>query len=104
MYFSVIFLEDPSWGVNKFGQSPRQQAAKFTLKYYEYDPSRLKSKRRLSQITAYDRCKANRRCNWGIVGKKLCSMYQHCIAIPQVRSSNALSILLNPFVRSILYD
>lgn len=38
------------------------------MKYYEYDPSRLDSPRRLSQVTAYDRCKANRRCNWGIVG------------------------------------
>lgn len=59
---------DPSWGVNKFGQYPRQMASKFTLKYYEYDPSRLDDHRRLSQVTAYDRCKANRRCNWGIVG------------------------------------
>jgi hypothetical protein len=59
---------DPSWGISKFGQTPRQQAAKFTLKYYDYDPSRLGKKTRLSQISAYDRCKANRRCNWGIVG------------------------------------
>lgn len=54
--------------MNQYRSTPRQKAAKFTLKYYEYDPSRLQKPSRLSQITAYDRCKANRRCNWGIVG------------------------------------
>lgn len=65
----TLFFVDPSWGVNKFGATARNKAAKFTLKYYEYDPSRLEQPQRLAQITAYDRCKANRRCNWGIVGE-----------------------------------
>jgi len=55
--------------VAQFLPMVRQKAAKFTLKYYEYDASRLESASRLSQITAYDRCKANRRCNWGILGE-----------------------------------
>ncbi|KAJ1438841.1 hypothetical protein B484DRAFT_392074 [Ochromonadaceae sp. CCMP2298] len=64
---NVTIRTDSTWGVNKFLPTPRQRQAKFTLKYYEYDPSRLLKPSRLSLITAYDRCKANRRCNWGIV-------------------------------------
>ena len=67
-FLPLHFMSDSSWGVSQFLTGPRGQAAKFTLKYYEYDPSRLQAPSRLSQITAYDRCKANRRCNWGIVG------------------------------------
>ena len=48
---------------------PRSAAALFTQKYYEYDPSRIYDPVRQQMITAYDRCKANRRCNWGITGK-----------------------------------
>jgi hypothetical protein len=68
-FYDLFSFADSSWGISKFGQTPRQQAAKFTLKYYEYDPSRLGKATRLSQISAYDRCKANRRCNYGIVGR-----------------------------------
>jgi len=64
---NVTIRTDSSWGVNQFLPTPRREAAKFTLKYYEYDPARLGKSSRLSLITAYDRCKANRRCNWGIV-------------------------------------
>lgn len=49
----------------------RSEAAKFTLKYYEYDNSRLNNPKRLREVTAYDRCKANRRCNWGVLGESL---------------------------------
>lgn len=64
----VFCMSDPTWGVSNFLNTPRPQAAKFTFKYYEYDPDRLNNSIRLTQVTAYDRCKANRRCNWGIVG------------------------------------
>ncbi len=58
---------DPSWGVSQQkGDVTRKAAALFTQKYYEYDPSRIYNPVRQKMITAYDRCKANRRCNWGI--------------------------------------
>lgn len=58
---------DPTWGVNGFYKTIRRGAAKFTLKYYEQSDARLNNPIRRGMITAYDRCKANRRCNWGIV-------------------------------------
>jgi hypothetical protein len=64
---NVTIRVDPSWGVSQYRQNYRQQLAQFTLQYYEYDKSRLQDKVRSTEITAYDRCKANRRCNWGVV-------------------------------------
>ena len=66
IFLSLLFT-DPTWGTDGFYKSPRVEAAKFTLKYYDQDDVRLTNPIRLSMITAYDRCKANRRCNWGIV-------------------------------------
>ena len=60
---NVTIRTDPVWGVaGKYG-SMRQNASLFTRKYYDYDPSRPPG-----VVTAYDRCKANRRCNWGVTG------------------------------------
>ena len=64
-----LLWTDPTWGVNQEWSRPRTGASLFTLKYYEYDKSRIENPRRMNLITAYDRCKANRRCNWGIQGK-----------------------------------
>eukprot|EP01034_Spumella_vulgaris_P021395 gene21395-27425_t len=64
---NVTIRTDPTWGVSNTLTTARSKAAQFTLDYYEYSDQRLNSPKRLSQITAYDRCKANRRCNWGIV-------------------------------------
>lgn len=47
---------------------PRTSAARFTQKHYEYDPKRLSNALITNTfVTSYDRCKANRRCNWGVV-------------------------------------
>lgn len=40
-----------------------------TIRQYEYDSRRLNEPTRSAFITPYDRCKANLRCNWGVVGK-----------------------------------
>jgi hypothetical protein len=66
---NVTIRVDPMWGVSEMYVAARTQAAKFTLKYYEIDQSKLLNKQRMTLMTAYDRCKANRRCNWGIVGE-----------------------------------
>ena len=64
---NVTIRVDPIWGVSQYYQEQRKSQAQFTLQYYEYDKSRLSNPARASEITAYDRCKANRRCNWGVV-------------------------------------
>lgn len=64
---NVTIRTDPTWGVSKQYRTVRPQQAKFTLQYYEQDQSRLNNTGRAALVTAYDRCKANRRCNWGIV-------------------------------------
>jgi len=65
---NVTIRLDPVWGIS---QTPGTQAlrlseARFTKKHYEYDSTRLNSPKRMSLMTPYDRCKQNRRCNWGI--------------------------------------
>jgi len=65
--FIFIIIIDPTWGVDGFYKTSRKEAAKFTLKYYDQSNARLSNPIRLGMITSYDRCKANRRCNWGIV-------------------------------------
>lgn len=67
---NVTIRVDPTWGVSGNLPAKRSRAPLFNRKYYEYDPSRLDSAVRMTQITAYDRCKANRRCNWGIAGER----------------------------------
>jgi len=64
---NVTIRVDSTWGVSQYNQTFRNSEAKFTLQYYDYDKKRLSDPQRLSEITAYDRCKANRRCNWGVV-------------------------------------
>lgn len=69
---NVTIRTDPLWGVSdsfsgSYDPTRRSQEALFTYKYYEYDPARLASPNTQVLLTAYDRCKANHRCNWGIV-------------------------------------
>ena len=69
---NVTIRTDPVWGLsnnleNTYKATRRKQEAKFTYKYYEVDPVRLNSPIRMSLTTPYDRCKANHRCNWGVV-------------------------------------
>jgi hypothetical protein len=66
--FEYLYDLDPTWGVSQLKTEIRQEAALFTRKYYEYDPSRIYHPKRSQLITSYDRCKANRRCNWGVQG------------------------------------
>jgi len=63
---NVTIRTDATWGVSGMFATNRLSAAKFTLDYYDYDSSRVLNTHRHQQITAYDRCKKNRRCNWGI--------------------------------------
>lgn len=51
-------------------QTPRSTAPLSTLRQYEYDSGRLADNRRATFVSSYDRCKANLRCNWGVVGKE----------------------------------
>lgn len=51
-------------------QTPRSTAPLSTLRQYEYDSARLADNRRATFVSSYDRCKANLRCNWGVVGKE----------------------------------
>eukprot|EP01038_Epipyxis_sp_PR26KG_P012059 gene12059-16136_t len=68
LYFGNVTLRtDPTWGVSQTFTSPRPAGSLFTLRYYEYDQERLNDPIRSSLIQPYDRCKANRRCNWGLV-------------------------------------
>ena len=62
---NVTIRVDPLWGVSGINPSKRTTEARFTKKYYEYDPSRLADPKRYSLLTPYDRCKQNHRCNWG---------------------------------------
>jgi tetrahydromethanopterin S-methyltransferase subunit F len=66
---NVTIRLDPVWGIS---QEPgtytlRKSEARFTKKHYDHDITRLNSTKRMSLMTPYDRCKQNRRCNWGIV-------------------------------------
>lgn len=69
---NVTIRTDPVWGVsNSFDLTytpvRRKQETLFTYKYYEMNSARLNNPKRMALITAYDRCKANHRCNWGVV-------------------------------------
>jgi len=63
---NVTIRTDPTWGVSGKLGIQRREAALFTLKYYDYSESRLADDDIMDVFgTPYDRCKANRRCNWG---------------------------------------
>ena len=69
---NVTIRTDPLWGVSNsmsgsYNAKRRSSEALFTYKYYEYDTARLASPGTAILMTPYDRCKANHRCNWGIV-------------------------------------
>jgi hypothetical protein len=65
---NVTIRVDPIWGVSETHSAYRNKESLFTLKWYENDASRLGDPERSQRVSAYDRCKANRRCNWGVVG------------------------------------
>ncbi|CAM9248295.1 unnamed protein product, partial [Ectocarpus fasciculatus] len=68
---NVTIRVDPVWGVSNNSPALRKNAALFSYKYYEYDERHLSTnkvneiRRPPPLVTDYDRCKANRRCNWG---------------------------------------
>lgn len=69
---NVTIRVDPLWGVSDKYGILRKQEPLFTYKYYKYDPKRLNKTNIMTNLmTSYDRCKANRRCNWGIQRKLL---------------------------------
>lgn len=74
---NVTIRVNPRWGVSDTMGIARNQSALFSYKYYDYDPRHLTTenvidfRRPRSLVTPYDRCKANRRCNWGVIGKAL---------------------------------
>jgi hypothetical protein len=67
---NVTIRVDSIWGVDGNFGVPRRSSARFSRKHYDYDPRRLSNAPVMKTfVSAYDRCKANRRCNWGLVGK-----------------------------------
>ena len=68
---NVTIRVDPLWSVSNTLPSLRVKEPLFTFKYYKYDPKRLNTTNIMTLMTGYDRCKANRRCNWGIQCKFL---------------------------------
>jgi len=52
---NVTIRVDPTWGVSGMGGVTRKNAARFTLKYYDYEPERLTNKKIASIFTPYDR-------------------------------------------------
>lgn len=73
---NVTIRVDMTWGVSGAITFPRTNESLFSYKYYDYDPRHLQVDERVatfrrpqSLVTDYDRCKKNRRCNWGVVCK-----------------------------------
>jgi hypothetical protein len=70
---NVTIRVDQQWGISNTEGILRKSSAPFTYRYYDYDPRHLttdrviKQRRPPSLVTDYSRCKANRRCNWGII-------------------------------------
>ena len=70
---NVTIRTDSIWGISGLTetQMKRTNGPLFTYKYYENNEIKLNNKLRMSLMTDYDRCKANRRCNWGMASKLL---------------------------------
>ena len=68
---NVTLRVDPTWGVSETLPVERTQVPKYAQSFYEYDAGRLNDSGRMSLMTPYDRCKMNRRCNWGETCKYL---------------------------------
>ena len=66
---NVTIRVDPLWSVSDSLPTARNAQPLFTYKYYKYDPVRLNNSKIMTLMSPYDRCKANRRCNWGIQSK-----------------------------------
>jgi hypothetical protein len=87
---NVTIRVDPTWGVSQMYGTKRTGAPLSTIRQYEYDSRRLNEPTRSAFITPYDRCKANLRCNWGVVDLD--------------QSSNNARFFQRLFERGQLYD
>ena len=65
---NVTLRVDPTWGVSETFHAPRKYTPLFTRKSYTYDTFRLSNSKIMALSTPYERCKENRRCNWGVAG------------------------------------
>ena len=70
---NVTVRTDSTWGVSGTLPTIRQNSPIFAHIYWEYDQDRLNSLDIDVQMSDYDRCKANRRCNWGVTGQCIIS-------------------------------
>lgn len=87
---NVTIRTDPTWGVSELFKTSRSAAPLFTLKYYDYDLDRLADPVRSALVTPYDRCKANRRCNFG--------------QVVQDQNTNDVKYFLQLFERGVMYE
>ena len=65
---NVTIRTDPVWGLGGVYPTQRKSAPVYAYKYYEYTANRLVRLERGRMNNAYSRCKASRKCNWGITG------------------------------------
>ena len=65
---NVTIRTDPVWGLGGVYPTQRKSAPVYAYKYYEYTADRLVRLERGRRNSVYDRCKASRKCNWGITG------------------------------------
>ena len=72
---NVTLRVDPIWGLSGTLPVSRTHVPIYTQSIYDYDKNRLNDPIRMTQMTDYDRCKINRRCNWG----ESCTYLQHLI-------------------------
>lgn len=97
---NVTLHVDPTWGVSNSYVQPRSGQALFTWKYYEIDDSIVNLTSRARFNTPYDRCKANKRCNWGVIGKKYSTLlylmgYElTSLSLFRVKSKHECSVIL----------
>ena len=65
---NVTIRTDPAWGLGGVYPTQRKSAPIYAYKYYEYTADRLVRLERGRRNSAHERCKASRKCNWGITG------------------------------------
>jgi hypothetical protein len=64
---NVTIRTDPVYGISNDYTSLRTFAPLFTYNHYQLDDLLLAYPERVTLYGSYDRCKANRRCNWGVI-------------------------------------
>jgi hypothetical protein len=95
---NVTIRVDQQWGISNTEGILRKSSALFTYQYYDYNPRHLTTDRVIEQrrppslVTDYSRCKANRRCNWGIVDQNQTTndvrYYQQLFELGELRPVN----------------